>query len=783
LRAFHDESLRAACEESLPPEERRLLHRARAAWLEAELGREPASTTDASVAARIADHWLASDDPPRSKPWHRFVAKLASRSGAFRESAERWTKLLALCESFEETRDALLEREETWRRLGRHAEANADVAELRRLALARDDRGTLRELLVREALSFDARGDKRAALAKAEEAAAIPAPCEIDDARLLIRIAMFRTWLSELDDAARTIDRALSIARSHRDRTVEAEALEVAALGAYFRGDFDRAIETFEAALALRRELGDRHRAGAVESNMGLIALDRGQLDVAEERFASALKHFRGAGYRRGVAASAMNLGLVSIELGRFETALDLLHESLRIRDEIDDLHGRGADTGNIALVWMRLGLAERARPLLEKAASIARRTGNRSSERINLCRLATLALTAGEIDAARTWLERARNARDVASKGGVDLDIDLTEARIAIDAGEPRAAIDRLASARKAAHAAGRRARLVEATILAARAELASGALDEAHRTAHEAINLIESLPPTYERAAKAWLIVHEISVARHTAGLIASPDFEALARAHAALRRIADEIRDVELRRSYLERVPLHRRIVDLHSAHVRQARSDAELRERSFYEIARSIHSIRELDPLLERLLELAIHTTHADKGLILLRENDGRLTVRAARGMHRESVEDATDICQSVIADVAGGGEPVIAVDAGSDERFKERHSIISFRIRTLLCAPLSTRDRVLGAVYVDGRGDASFQPSDLDWLVSFGRLAAVAVENARLVEELRRENRELRRKLEASEPEGDPEGIVGRSPAMRRLLAFIERIAR
>jgi Nif-specific regulatory protein len=244
--------------------------------------------------------------------------------------------------------------------------------------------------------------------------------------------------------------------------------------------------------------------------------------------------------------------------------------------------------------------------------------------------------------------------------------------------------------------------------------------------------------------------------------------------------LREKSDAFEDGELRDGYLALIPEHGEINRLHEELQGRTRKDAARRERSFHEIARSIHSIVELDPLLDRLLELAIETTHAEKGLILLKDPLGDFTTRAARGMARESVEDAKDICRSVISDVAQAGQPVLATDAGSDARFRDRQSIISFQIRTLMCVPLVVRDEIIGAVYVDGRGVQSFARADLDYMVSFAQLAAIAVDNVRLLENLRAENRGLRREVESRYRF---ENLIAESDVMVPVLDVMAKVAR
>ena len=174
------------------------------------------------------------------------------------------------------------------------------------------------------------------------------------------------------------------------------------------------------------------------------------------------------------------------------------------------------------------------------------------------------------------------------------------------------------------------------------------------------------------------------------------------------------------------------------------------------------------------------ELAIETTRAGKGLILLRDREQSLTIRAVRGMQRESVTDATEICQSVIEDVTVGGAPVLAVDASSDERFRQRESIISFKIQTLMCVPLSVRNEVLGAVYVDGRGTDSFSTEDLDFLVSFAQLAAIAIDNANLMKSLKQENLYLRKEVETRY---QFQNLVCNSDVMQQLAHLLEKVSR
>jgi serine phosphatase RsbU (regulator of sigma subunit) len=74
------------------------------------------------------------------------------------------------------------------------------------------------------------------------------------------------------------------------------------------------------------------------------------------------------------------------------------------------------------------------------------------------------------------------------------------------------------------------------------------------------------------------------------------------------------------------------------------------------------------------------------------------------------------------------------------DAQMDDRLSLRKSVISLGLRSILCVPLTVKERVSGVIYVDNRLQAGlFGPKDLDLLVAIAASAAIAIENARLYE--------------------------------------------
>lgn len=152
-----------------------------------------------------------------------------------------------------------------------------------------------------------------------------------------------------------------------------------------------------------------------------------------------------------------------------------------------------------------------------------------------------------------------------------------------------------------------------------------------------------------------------------------------------------------------------------------------------------LSQTFNSTLDLDEVLIRVMDEVIAATRAERGFLMLREPDGRLTFRAARGIaHRTLDAPEFHVSRSVVERVSDDGRPVLTSDAQADERFSLQQSVISMGLRSILCVPLLVRDRVSGVIYVDNRIRAGlFRPDDLALLNAIAASAAMAIENARL----------------------------------------------
>ncbi|MGH2621814.1 MAG: PP2C family protein-serine/threonine phosphatase [Anaerolineales bacterium] len=154
---------------------------------------------------------------------------------------------------------------------------------------------------------------------------------------------------------------------------------------------------------------------------------------------------------------------------------------------------------------------------------------------------------------------------------------------------------------------------------------------------------------------------------------------------------------------------------------------------------YQLSKTFNSSLNLEDVLNSVMDEVISATHAERGFVVLRADGGQLEFRAARGVDQATIgQPEFQISRGVIEQVARDGEGVLTSDAQQDERFMSRQSVMSLGLRSILCAPLRVKEKVLGAIYVDNRLHAGiFMPADLELLIAIAASAASAIENARL----------------------------------------------
>jgi len=162
--------------------------------------------------------------------------------------------------------------------------------------------------------------------------------------------------------------------------------------------------------------------------------------------------------------------------------------------------------------------------------------------------------------------------------------------------------------------------------------------------------------------------------------------------------------------------------------------------QARLAALYDVSSQFGASLDLGEVLKQVMDAIILLTGAERGfLMLFDEVTGHLHTEAARNVDRETIEgESMQISRTVLQRAAETGAPILTSNAQEDERFSDQQSVIGYQLRSIMCAPLRARARVIGAVYVDNRlFSGVFKEADLELLGTFANQAAIAIDNARL----------------------------------------------
>jgi putative nucleotidyltransferase with HDIG domain len=159
----------------------------------------------------------------------------------------------------------------------------------------------------------------------------------------------------------------------------------------------------------------------------------------------------------------------------------------------------------------------------------------------------------------------------------------------------------------------------------------------------------------------------------------------------------------------------------------------------------ELSAIINSSLDIAEIRKRAIEAATELVNAEAGsLLFLDEETGELYFDVAIGEKGEKVKTIRlQKGQGIAGWVAEHDEPVIINDVQNDSRFfKSADEKSGFITKNMICVPVKTKDKLVGVLQAINKKDTSFGTDDLDLLTGLSHQVAIAIENARLYDELR-----------------------------------------
>jgi len=616
------------------------------------------------------------------------------------------------------------------------------------------------------------------------------------------------------------------------------DALSVRGLALAFTSEDKKALEAIEQAVALATRIGDKRAEAVALGSLAIVHQRAGRAAEAKRAYEESLAAAEAARDAWTYAATRLNLAGLAQAEGDFAAALAHLEAAV---DMGRRLGGGGVQQAllNLANLDLYLGRFARASSSIESLAADRGQLG--ANARAQLLGLeAELAMRGGDFGRGARLFEQCAAAWDAQGRP-----MDAAEARLEAIVGrtrDPHADLPQLSRELEAIRAQAGEGGFREHEALAqiARGTIAVLAGDEA--TARTALD--EALLQATKSAQREWAwraldARARLSASQGSVATARRDTEQALAMLEETASKLPRDLREVfwddprrrALRQAHTATIP-HPPSMAMSSA-VYTPRSAPRTRESAsgnstigaalpaedrlalIFEITRDLATEHDMDRLLARVTDHAVALLGAEHGFVVLANEDGELEARAARS--RKGNDTHAAFSHSVAESVVRTGEPVIATHAKDDLRLAKAKSVHALSIQSIACVPIRgapPAGRTIGALYVETRlrPGARFE-AELPTLAAFADQAAIAIENARLLEEnkaraeelaaanieleaardklaglldrkteqlatVRRDLKQARAELRSHFGYG---GLVGTSAPMRRLYALLDRL--
>ncbi len=574
------------------------------------------------------------------------------------------------------------------------------------------------------------------------------------------------------------------------------------AMSKFRMGEIESAHAELKSLVVAAREDEDFGREAAISIDLAIVERRVGSLERAAEHLERAVQLYDKSGNISGLAHARATLGGTLRELGRLVSAEETLTLSLQTRERLGDDRGAAAVRGMLGLV-----AADRGRP---RAAleELTRSTAALSKSQKRL--FAPILLAKAREVAARIGAEEERLSDDLRAS---DPRVLLALAREAALRGDRELALERSESAiiqaKSSSHGGaeiegrflaslfgGQPVRTLEGAspLLISDAELFAMFEDRKGFDLERAADLAAQLESAgrEDRAARLWIALAVRS---------ADEDQRVGARelACAAMDQCCRGLSDAEAQwfRTCLlglpDPCPDDLAAFELNS----QQAGDDEMEMMTLLEINHRLVAQEDLSTLLGVIVESALSVTGAERGFLVLEEH-GELKLDTALDSSRGGIESPEfEFSRSVVAEALSNMEPTRISNAQDDPMLGSAASVVSLDLRSVMCAPFTIDGETRGALYLDNRiREGAFDESGERLLILLADQAALAIQQVRRLEEIKRLNQALKGEVVSVESQlktaqralheaglaSSTAGLVGNSKQMRAVHRLIEKVA-
>jgi K+-sensing histidine kinase KdpD/tetratricopeptide (TPR) repeat protein len=582
-------------------------------------------------------------------------------------------------------------------------------------------------------------------------------------AQALNRLAIVQMRMGDLKAAARTAKTSLKFAGQTKDQKLIAKTILTLSETQWRSGDAKSAIPNAQKAIELHKTLGNVSGEGrsywSLAAAMNILGSSKDVLSAAR----TALELCRQAGDQYGIGNAYIMLFFPSED---FAEALHHVQQSAAAFEAAGYMERQATSLGNLAGVYSVLGLHHRAHRLSLQAQEMYQRMGVKHRIFAGLSGFADYEIERGNLEAAQAYLDELSASGFEHEDPVLQAGLSDTHGNLALAKGDIKQAVQHYKKAIAITRKMG----------IADNERFYLGKLAHAHLMNNDPLTALKATrkatkPPHESLATEIWW--------RHAQALNANKKtkeaWESIDHAYDDLLRSIQNIRDVGLRRNFLNKIELNREFIQfwVKDGIKRKLPKDrlfaylnieSNLREpfQRLAEISLRLNALKTVSEIQTFLVEEATELSGGERVMLIL-EKDGKPEVVESILPHPQPFsqrEKGARVPLSSGRGVRGEGEDASAVLKSINKYLAQARLTRTVQLvlpkksgLSRIIAPLIAQNQILGYLYTDM--DAlygSFDVTDRDMLGMLANQGAVALDNAQWAQGLERKVEERTEEL-------------------------------
>jgi len=527
---------------------------------------------------------------------------------------------------------------------------------------------------------------------------------------------------AQLTEAASHFNEALDLDKTENYLSGQGSCLANLALVEQRLGELDRARRHQEEALETFLKIEDEKYAAAAENNLGYLYDVTGVWGKALKHYTGALTRYKEVGNNRWIAVCHLNIGSLQIRMGEDKEGVRNIEHALELS---------------------RLG--DYRQPCIEAYGALSVALANRREFKKALEKIG---------QAERMACEKGLSPADPLLQMS-EIYLMLNDRNAAIRAYEKAANLPEFDP-------------YIKARTLRLKAQLFP---EGASENIPETISIFHKLNDRFE-LAKTLLV----EAGLYADGKLATSEGRPIDAGVVTAEDALDIFRSLGAE----PYVSMSTRQIAEYKKKARETTDTENTYLKTIFAVNKMMDLLTDQENMLDHVLDRVIDILGAERGMVLLLDEEGDLIPAAGRKIDKQSERDITQISRTVVRNVATTRRPATSANASNDPHYMTLSSITLHGIKSLMCVPLINRGEAIGVLYVDHTAMRNlFTPYDDEFLMTVGNLLAASIDKSRYINTLETENVELKRLLHES---FSSKNIIGTSPQMSRVRKLVLKYA-